>query len=56
MLTPVLEGHSRDRAGWRTYKPRREYYHYEGTAIVRPGEYLMDEGLEALSGGRVAVP
>jgi hypothetical protein len=55
MLTPVLEGHSRDRAGWRTYKPRREYYHYEGTAVIRPEEYLTDEGLEALSGERVWV-
>src|SRR5262249_18391699 len=40
MLTPSLEGHARDRSGWRTYKPRREYPHYEGTAIIRPGEYI----------------
>jgi hypothetical protein len=53
MLTPVLEAHARDRVGWPTYKPRREYRHDEGTAVIRPGEYLTDEGLEALHGGRV---
>jgi hypothetical protein len=55
MITPVLEAHARDPAGWRTYKPRRDYHHYEGTAIIRPGEYLTDEGLEQLPGGRVWV-
>src|SRR5262249_29910256 len=53
MLTPSLEGHARDRSGWRTYKPRREYPHYEGTAIIRPGEYITDQDLESLPDGRV---
>src|SRR4051812_19243053 len=55
MMTPNFEAHSRNRAGWRTYKPSRDYHHYEGTAVIRPGEYITDEDLEALPGGRVWV-
>ena len=51
MLTPSMEGHSRNREGWRTFF-RDGYLHFHGTAIVRPGEYVTSEGLDRLPGLR----
>ncbi|AGA28607.1 glycosyltransferase family 39 protein [Singulisphaera acidiphila] len=47
MLTPSMEGHARNRAGWRTFKTGG-YSHYHGTAVVRPGEYVTGDELEGL--------
>lgn len=47
MLTPSMEGHAKNRAGWRTFKTG-DYSHYNGTAVVRPGEYVTGDELEGL--------
>lgn len=54
MLTPTMEGHSRSREGWRTFV-WGEYPHFQGTAVIRPGEYITLEELEGLRDARVWV-
>jgi hypothetical protein len=55
MLTPTLEGHSRSRWGWRTLRRSFDYPHYQGTPVIRPGEYITADELDRLDASRVWV-
>jgi hypothetical protein len=55
MLTPTIEGHSRARWGWRTLRRGFDYPHYQGTAVIRLGEYITANELETLDASRIWV-
>ena len=55
MLTPSLEGHSGRDVGWRTYRPQVGYPHYQGTAVVRPDEYVTESELADIRADRIWV-
>jgi len=54
MLTPSVEGHARNRDGWRTFKSN-DYVHYQGMAAVRDGEYITSDEMKSLNSPRLWV-